>query len=172
VLSIDEKSQIQALDRRNTRCRCNPGRPRNALMTTCGAASPNAALWAAMGGRRGDRCALRAADLDRLPLPCCDQLVHGAAAHPELSVASAAVAMSGFMIVFLSCLVTFPGRRESNTPLRVLSCSKVGPWSTNRRQWVLRQQALPRSAWWWEVVSPAWSFWRWILWAGDLKGLE
>jgi hypothetical protein len=23
-----------------------------------------------------------------------------------------------------------------------------------------------------EVVSPAWSFWRWILWAGDLKGLE
>jgi hypothetical protein len=25
VLSIDEKSQIQALDRRNTRCRCNPG---------------------------------------------------------------------------------------------------------------------------------------------------
>jgi hypothetical protein len=59
VLSIDEKSQIQALDRRNTRCRCNPGRPRNALMTTCGAAPPNAALWAAMGGRRGDRCALR-----------------------------------------------------------------------------------------------------------------
>ena len=26
------KSQIQALDRRNTRCRCNPGRPRNALI--------------------------------------------------------------------------------------------------------------------------------------------
>ena len=83
VLSIDEKSQIQALDRRNTRCRCNPGRPRNALMTTCGAAPPNAALWAAMGGRRGDRCALRAADLDRLRLPCCEQLVHGAAAQPD-----------------------------------------------------------------------------------------
>ena len=24
----------------------------------------------------------------------------------------------------------------------------------------------------WEVVSPAWSSWRWILWAGDLEGLE
>ena len=34
------------------------------------------------------------------------------------------------------------------------------------------QQTLPRSARWWQVVSPAWSFWRWILWAGDLKGLE
>jgi hypothetical protein len=37
---------------------------------------------------------------------------------------------------------------------------------------VLRQQTLPRSARWWEVVSPTWSFWRWILGAGDLKGLE
>ena len=34
VLSIDEKSQIQALDRRNTRCRCNPGRPRNVARCT------------------------------------------------------------------------------------------------------------------------------------------
>jgi hypothetical protein len=31
--------------------------------------------------RRPKRTA--AADLDRLPLPCCDQPVHGAAAHPE-----------------------------------------------------------------------------------------
>ena len=43
---------------------------------------------------------------------------------------------------------------------------------TLRMSVVLRQQTLPCSAWWWEVVSPAWSFWRWILWAGDLKGLE
>jgi hypothetical protein len=134
VLSINEKSQIQALDRRSTRCRCNPGRPRNALMTTCGAAPPKRRTLGRDGGRRGDRCALRAADLDRLPLPCCDQLVHGAVAHPELSVASAAVAMSGFMIVFLSCQVPFPGRRESNTPLRVLSGSKVGPRCINRGQ--------------------------------------
>jgi hypothetical protein len=39
------------------------------------------------------------------------------------------------------------------------------------RVYVLRQQRLPRSARWLEVVSPAWSFWRWILWAGDLRGL-
>jgi hypothetical protein len=37
---------------------------------------------------------------------------------------------------------------------------------------VLRQLTLPRSAWWREVVSPAWSFCCWILWAGDLKGFE
>src|SRR4030095_4434096 len=34
-------------------------------------------------GDRGDRCALRAADLDQLLPPCCDQPVHGAAAHPD-----------------------------------------------------------------------------------------
>ena len=34
----------------------------------------------------------------------------------SMSVASAALAMSGSMIMFLSCLVRFLRRRESNTP--------------------------------------------------------
>ena len=62
---------------------------------------------------RGDRYAPRAADLDRLQLLCCDQPVHPAVTHPEYVGASAA-AMSGSMIVFLSCLVGFSGRRGSN----------------------------------------------------------
>ena len=38
VLSIDEKSQIQALNRPRRRCRCNRGRPRNAPTITSGTA--------------------------------------------------------------------------------------------------------------------------------------
>lgn len=35
----------------------------------------------------------------------------------------------------------------------------------------LRQQTLPVLLVW-EVISPAWSFWRWVLCPGDLMGLE
>jgi hypothetical protein len=85
----------------------------------------------------------------------------------SMSVASAAVAMSGFMIMFLSGRVRFIRRRGSGFPVRLLSRSKVVPGCTfcaSRRCRVLLG--------WWEAVSPAWSFWRWISWAGDPKGLE
>jgi hypothetical protein len=72
--------------------------------------------------------------------------VHAVAAALSMSVASASVAMSGFIIVFLSRRVAFLRRRESNTPLRLPSGSKVVSRCTNRGQWVLRQQTLPRSA--------------------------
>jgi len=36
VLSIDEKSQIQALNRPQKRCQCNLGGPRNARLITSG----------------------------------------------------------------------------------------------------------------------------------------
>ena len=66
---------------------------------------------------------------------------------------------------YLSCLVRFLRRRGLS-----FHCGfcRVARWC----RCTCAQQTLPRSARWWEVVSPAWSFWRWILWAGDLKGLE
>jgi hypothetical protein len=54
------------------------------------------------------------------------------ALRPNLStsVASAAVAMSGSMIMFLSCLVRLPRRRGLRLPLRLLSRSGVVPGCT------------------------------------------
>ena len=82
-------------------------------MTTCGAAPPNAALWAAMG-------AVEATDA-RCERPilidsrCLAVISRYTALRPNLSmsVASAAVAMSGSVIMFLSCLVRFLRRRGS-----------------------------------------------------------
>jgi hypothetical protein len=71
------------------------------------------------------------------------------------------------MIMFFLAWSGSSPRCGSGFSVRLLSRSKVVPGVH-----VLRQQTLPRSARWWEVVSPVWSFWRWILWAGDLKGLE
>ena len=55
--------------------------------------------------RLGDRYALRAADLDRLPLPGCDQRAPAAAAHLQHVGRLGGVAMSSSMIVFLFFLV-------------------------------------------------------------------
>jgi hypothetical protein len=90
------------------------------------------------------------------------------ALRPNLStsVASAAVAMSGSMIMFLSCLVRLPRRRGLRLPLRLLSRSGVVPGCSSAPADAAAFCSVVG------VVSPAWSFWRWILWAGDLKGLE
>jgi hypothetical protein len=52
----------------------------------------------------------------------------------SMSVASAAVAMSGSVIMFLSCLIRFLRRRGSGFSFRLLSGSKVVSRCTNREQ--------------------------------------
>jgi hypothetical protein len=115
--------------------------------------------------RRPKRTA--AADLDRLPLPCCDQPVHGAAAHPEHVDRLG----GGGHERFHDHVPFLPGPVPPQPRIRISISASVAKQGSALVH-VLRQQTLPRSARWWEVVSPAWSFWRWILWAGDLKGLE
>jgi hypothetical protein len=78
--------------------------------------------------RRPKRTA--AADLDRLPLPCCDQPVHGAAAHPE----HVGRLGGGDHERFHDHVPFLPGRFlrrcGSRFPLRLLSRSKVEPRCT------------------------------------------
>jgi hypothetical protein len=79
---------------------------------------------------RGDRSALLRPIL--IDSRCLAAISRYTALRPTLSmsIASAAVAMSGSMIMFLSCLVRFLRSRGSGFPFRPPSRSKVLPWCT------------------------------------------
>src|SRR5215207_7251201 len=63
VLSIDEKSQIQALDRTQRRYPCSPARPRGAPTTMCGTAPPPCSPHSRSPPDRSPGCASHGTDI-------------------------------------------------------------------------------------------------------------